>query len=429
MASDPPTEALSIASSWLDTIDLAGEIDRGLSDSGDGPVDVVALGKAAGEMTDAAVAALGARVARRLVIADAEGAARYHDDDAVVVVGEHPVPGAGSLEAGRRLVSFLAGALDARLTLFLVSGGASSLCVAPAAPLGLDELGELWRAALAAGVDITTLNRLRAATSTISGGAVLRAVRTPRSRTLLMVDNVVSGAAWVASGLTYQFEPSATDVADLLERFAVPLGPLAQAVAAAAARRRALMAVPVATEHDNVVVADPELLLAEASARAEQLGYRVHSLGSAVHGDVEAVASDWAATLAELTRHPGRHCVLGVGEVTVRVRGTGLGGRCQEFAWIMAAELARLGRPATFVARSSDGRDYVEGVAGAWVDERTTQRIADAGLDWAVVKSSNDSHRGLAALDQLIDGAHTGWNLCDLYVAVLEGESSTPGSL
>ena len=427
MPPNPTANAISIAGSWLVTLDLAALSAAALADVSEDRVDIVALGKAAAEMTDAASVALGERVARRLIVSDG-----LHDprEDAVVVVGEHPVPGVGSLAAAQRLIAFLGETTDAQLTLFLVSGGASSLCAWPADPLGLDGLALLWRAALAAGVDITTLNRLRAATSMIAGGAVLRSVTTARSRTLIMVDNVVSGAPWVASGFTYEYRVTPQEVADLLERVNVPPGPLAERVEAAAATRRAVMRAEPATHHHNLVVADPALLLDEARSRAFELGYEVHSLGAAVQGDVEDAAARFGEVLAGLAGRSGRHCVIGVGEVTVHVRGSGVGGRCQEFAWTMAPMLANLGRPASFVARTSDGRDYVEGVGGAWVDADTTRRVRAAGLDWAAIKRENDSHRGLDALGQLIEGAHTGWNLCDLYVAVLEpGGSSIVGSL
>jgi len=42
--------------------------------------------------------------------------------------------------------------------------------VLPAPPLTLDDLNRIWLAALRAGVDITTLNQIRATTSLIAGG-------------------------------------------------------------------------------------------------------------------------------------------------------------------------------------------------------------------------------------------------------------------
>jgi glycerate 2-kinase len=105
--------------------------------------------------------------------------------------------------------------------------------------------------------------------------------------------------------------------------------------------------------------------------------------------------------------------------VTVKVSGEGEGGRSQEFAWLMADVLARSGRTGAFVAQASDGRDHVENVAGAWVDEATFGEISAHGIDWASVAESHDTYPALRAAGHLIDGEHTGWNLCDLYVAVL----------
>ncbi len=376
-------------------------------------VDVVALGKAAREMAAAADAWLGERRRRRLVVADAAGS-----DEPDVLVGEHPVPGPASLAAGAALVEFLDAPTDAEATLFLVSGGASSLCARPMPPLALEDLAGLWDAALAAGADITTLNQLRAATSAVAGGAVLRHVRTAISRSLILVDNVISGAPWVASGLTYEFDPGESSFEALLVAVGLADTELGARLREAARAREALMRARVTSEHRNLVLADPATLLAHAVASARRLGYRVVDRGSRVHGDVADVAREWGEVLGRELAAGDRVCVVGVGEVTVRVRGHGRGGRCQEFAWTMAEILATLGRDVVFAARASDGRDFEEGVAGAWVDASTTARARSLGVDWAVVAADNDSYSGLAALGQLLAGGHTGWNLCDVYLAV-----------
>jgi glycerate-2-kinase len=146
-------------------------------------------------------------------------------------------------------------------------------------------------------------------------------------------------------------------------------------------------------------------------------GYRVLDMGAAITGDVNDVITEWSSAIA--TAPPGAVALVGAGEVTVKVHGPGKGGRCQEFAWLMADVLAKDARVSAFVAQASDGRDYVEGVAGAWVDNRTSAAIRDQGIDWAAVAQRHDTHAALKKLDKLIDGGHTGWNLCDLYVAVL----------
>lgn len=405
-------------------MDLRALVERRLVDAGavDLDVDVVAVGKASREMAGAVRAVLGRRVRRQLIVVDV---ARSEEDvEGDVVVGEHPIPGPGSLVAGERLVEFLGEPSDAACTLFLVSGGASSLCAVPEEPLTLAELHELWMAALAAGLDITTLNRLRAATSAIAGGAVLRRVRTPRSCSLVMVDNVLSGPRWVASGLTYDYSPTRSEVEQLVSRVGRTATALESSLLEAFERRAVAMAAPITTDHVNLVVAEPSMLLALASGEAARRGYRVVELGSAVQGDVADAVTRFSEVLRGESATDDRLCVIGVGEVTVRVLGSGTGGRCQEFAWRMADELADLGRDGVVVARASDGRDFVAGVAGAWVDERTTARAAALGLDWRALLDANDSHRGLERLQQLIGGAPTGWNLCDLYVA-LRGPTAT----
>ena len=143
-------------------------------------------------------------------------------------------------------------------------------------------------------------------------------------------------------------------------------------------------------------------------------------MGAAVCGDVGDVASTWSRRVLDEAA-PGDHvCVGGVGEVTSRVLADdGLGGRCQQFAWSMADVLAASGRECVAMATSTDGRDFVEGVGGAWADETTIERAVAAGLDWREIRDRHDTNRGHQTLGQLLEGGHTGWNLCDVYVALV----------
>ncbi len=397
-------------------MELGRLIERPLTDAldTDGPVDVVAIGKASREMAAATKRLLGARVLRQIVVSDV-GVEISHPDN-VVFVGEHPVPGAQSLRAGDGLLAFLASPDHAGSVVFLLSGGASSLCVVPAPPLTVGDIGQLWQGALRAGIDITSLNQIRATTSLIGGGALLRHVRAERSASLVLVDNVISGARWVASGMTYDYEPTSREVDDLWASIVVGKA-LRSTMRTAFEERSALMAREVVTRHRNVVLAEPATMLTWAHAEAARRGYQYLDMGARVSGDVAAAAKEWGEALR--TAGP-RTAILGVGEVTVRVDGPGKGGRCQEFAWRMARELAPERRDEVFLARSSDGRDFVRGVAGAWVTSDTWAQITARGLSWDDVAETHDTFPALVALGQIIEGGHTGWNLCDIYVALID---------
>ena len=422
MTSRLVSDAQAVSSRWLNELDLVSLTEQrleasGLLDPGVG-VDVVAIGKASREMSAAAIAILGTRLRRRLTICD-EASVALNDRTPDVVVGEHPVPGGGSLNAGGALVAFLEESSPADCTLFLLSGGASSLCVRPETPVTLQDLRGIWDAAMISGIDITTLNMIRASSSAIAGGGVLRHVRTARSQSLILVDNVISGVEWVASGLTYDYQPTREEVTSLIDQIGLSETPLGQRLLEASAHRAHALATPVTSHHENAVLADPAMMLDYATTEARRRGYRVFDMGSHVHGDVAVVSEHWADVLRREVASSDSVAVLGVGEVTVRVRGAGTGGRCQEFAWYMAKVLAELDRDAAFVARASDGRDFVEGVGGAWVERSTMERALSSGVKWLAVAQANDSHSALRALGQLLEGGHTGWNLCDLYVALM----------
>ncbi len=247
MTSKQFENALAISDEWRDEVSLRELITTQLQEADVlcDTSDIVAIGKASRAMASACREILGERVRRTLLVVDEADLDDVPTSD--LVVGEHPFPGAGSLRAGERLLTFLAESTDATCTIFLVSGGASSLCARPQAPIDEDDLRELFHAALESGVDITTLNKLRAATSSIAGGVVLRHVRTDRSLALVMVDNVISGAPWVASALTYEYEPTQSDVLALLGQIDRLGTPLARRVSESSERRRQALHAPLTT--------------------------------------------------------------------------------------------------------------------------------------------------------------------------------------
>ena len=100
------------------------------------------------------------------------------------------------------------------------------------------------------------------------------------------------------------------------------------------------------------------------------------------------------------------------------LRGRGLGGRNQEMALRVAAELEGFEAPWVFLSGGTDGRDGPTEAAGGVVDNGTLGRIAAAGGDWRALLADNDSHRALALAGDLLMTGGTGTNVADVQVIV-----------
>lgn len=382
-------------------------------------IHLVAVGKAADEMAHAVGAAAGARLAGALVISDHEGPAFPGGRR---LVGDHPVAGPASMAAGAAVRDFLTrrSFRPGDRVVFAVSGGSSALLVAPLKPLCLDDLTTLHRHLVLSGLDVTQINQVRAAVSDIHAGAILSALDGVPWLSLILCDNVQIGAPGVGSGMTY------SDFLDLSKSASI----LAAANLPETLREKVHAAIRTGrqrhrprTAHNNVVIGGPETALEASLGRAAEAGYRCISLGAQVQGQAGAVACDIGNRIRiERNRNPAVPiCVAGAGEVTVAVRGRGTGGRCQELAFAMSAQLRDVGR-ACFVALATDGRDYLPGTMGAWVTDETNDVLRHRGFRWDEVLVDNDSHRPLAELGQCIPSTQTGSNVCDVYVACLGGE-------
>ena len=108
-------------------------------------------------------------------------------------------------------------------------------------------------------------------------------------------------------------------------------------------------------------------------------------------------------------------CLIAGGETTVTVRGSGKGGRAQEFA--LAAAKAVAGLSGVFVAAvATDGTDGPTDVAGALVSGESWGDAKRIRLDVQAALSRNDSYRALNRLNCHITVGPTATNVNDLYL-------------
>jgi hydroxypyruvate reductase len=153
-----------------------------------------------------------------------------------------------------------------------------------------------------------------------------------------------------------------------------------------------------------------------AADLAGTLGYHVVVLDAPVVGEARTAAHSHVRSVEAAARAARRPlCVVSSGETTVRVLGSGRGGRNQEFALAAADLVPSLGT----VVGASVGTDGIDGptdAAGAVVDSTTRARAQTGGLDPSDFLRDNNAYAFFAELGDLIHTGPTGTNVGDLQV-------------
>lgn len=371
-----------------------------------GEVSLIAIGKAAGSMTEGALEVLGGQVVDGLVISKPG-----HLDEVSLqaqgmrcLYGGHPLPDLSSLQAGEALIEFIHSLPAERKLLFLISGGTSGLVEQLRDGIDLEILQRINQWLLGSGLPIGAINRVRKSLSRIKGGGLIPILEGRSARVLLISDVPGDDPSVIGSGLLVA-EP---DPLESLRTLALPewLRPLLPA-----SPRSPLPPV------DNIeieIVASLADARQAAAERARELGYPVQVQGAPVVGDAEVVGRRLGYELID--SWPGLY--IWGGEPTVRLPPEpGRGGRNQHLALCVAEQIAG-NRSVCFLSAGTDGGDGPGGDAGALVDGGTASRGSRVAGDLAMCLARADSGSFLEASGDLIRTGPTGTNVMDLMIGI-----------
>ena len=334
----------------------------------------------------------------------------------------HPLPDDRSVAAARRAMEIAESVPESGCLLILLSGGASALLAAPAHGLTIDDKRHTIETMMHAGADITELNTVRKHLSRVKGGRLAAGCR-GTTVTLAVSDVIGDDVSVIGSGPGVPDETTWADADAALERRggAAHVDAVRQMVRDGLAGR-----VP-----DTPKAGDPRLAraaglvigsrldaLTAAREAAAARGYRAIVFDAPVRGEARESALTWYASASGAARRAGgRVCVISAGETTVRVTGSGTGGRNQEFALALARAVSEAAHDTLVASIGTDGIDGPTDAAGAFVDRTTMMRAAQRGLrDPASYLEQNDSYTFFTALDDVIRTGRTDTNVGDLQI-------------
>ena len=394
-------------------------------------VDVVAVGKAAGPMLRAALSGQPRMPLRHALgvsaLAPTALPAGVHWHTA-----SHPVPDARSVAAARGVLDVAGAADGGDLLLLLLSGGASALMALPAEGISLEDKQRTCERLLQEGAEIHALNTVRKHLSAIKGGQ-LAAAAGGSVLTLAVSDVVGDDVSVIGSGPSVADATTFADALVQLDRYGGRSGyPEAVVRRLTAGVSGAIPETPQIGDpriaHSDVhVIGNSRSAVAGASSVAQALGYVVHVIEEPVVGEARLASRRLVDVAARMAKVPGPPlCILAAGETTVRVTGTGKGGRNQECALAMARGLAELRTVAVAASVGTDGVDGPTDAAGGVVDSTTITRAVAAGLGPPErYLEDNNSYVFLDGLGDLIRTGPTGTNVGDLQIILVDSRTES----
>ena len=370
-------------------------------------IHLVAIGKAASDMTLGALDVLGDSIKDGLLITKHRhtAPALYENHSIEIIESDHPIPTEMSLQAGQRLLTYLKDRANSDVYfLFLLSGGASSLVEVLPAGMCLDDLKSITQLLLAKGLDIARMNVVRQAISCIKGGRLATKLKGCRVLNLMISDVPGDDPAVIGSGL---LNPSYAkmNLDDYPQEIKKRLSDI-ELVSVPAADTFALIDTRIIARLDDAKVA--------CADKAIALGYDACLMPDFVDGDVNEVADRLCNTLF----NSGNQVLVWGGEPSMNLpQSPGRGGRNQHLALLIAQRIS--GREDIhFVVAGTDGSDGPTTDAGALVDGTTAIKGLSMNLDIEHSLATADSGNFLEQTNNLISTGPTGTNVMDLMIGL-----------
>lgn len=374
-----------------------------------GKLILIAVGKAAWQMSKAAVDELGDSVTQGVVITKYNHIKGELPNIKCYEAG-HPIPDANSYLATQEALKLVSDLTQDDEVLFLISGGGSALFESPL--ISEEELQSITEKLLASGADIVEMNTIRKRLSAVKGGRFALACAPAKVFSVVLSDIIGDPLDMIASGPAYPDSSTCEQAFEIIENYKIPLSMEAKVFLKKETPK-------VLKNVETHITGSVKQLCESAQKEALKLGYKAMYLSASLC----CQAKEAGSFLASIARdhqdtNDSLAFICGV-ETIVQLTGHGKGGRNQELALSAAQGISGLEQTAVFSV-GSDGTDGPTDAAGGYVDGDTCSKLLEKGILISRVLQQNDAYHALAQCEGLVITGPTGTNVNDLSVVLIK---------
>jgi len=268
----------------------------------------------------------------------------------------HPKPDQTSVKAAKEVIKFLQNRRNGELTIFLVSGGGSSLLAIPD-DITLEDKIYVTDLLLKSGATIQEFNCIRKHLSKIKGGKLVENIKC-HGIGLVMSDVEGDDLSSIASGTTYMDNTTFLDALNIINKYKLKNKiPLEIMQRFEDGFKGKIHETPKNVKVTNYIIANNKDCLKAMELKAKNLGYKVKTIQ--VFGNIKDATKKIMENIPE-----EKGCLIFGGETTVEVIGKGSGGRNQELVLRILKNSQNL-KKTVIASMGTDGIDGNTLFAGA----------------------------------------------------------------
>ena len=343
----------------------------------------------------------------------------------------HPIPNEAGLNGVQKMKELIKASSKNSLIVFLVSGGGSALLPSPRRDIHLNDLKAVNSLLLESGASITEINIIRKHLSDWKGGNLARLIHDTSQGSLisLIISDVVgNNLDSIASGPSIPDSSTFKDVHNILKKYQliekvpksirslVQEGLINNALETPKLRNKCFEQVY------NYLIGSVQSAVDTITDFLKTKGYTVEIFSDRVMGEArifgKKIFNDYFISLDSSRQIFKPKALIGSGELTVTIKGKGIGGRNQEMllSFLNMTTKSEISCDFCLIGANLDGIEGNSKAMGALIDNNAREQIIELNLDIKKYLDRNDSNSVFKILNTEIISGPTGCNVNDIII-------------
>jgi glycerate-2-kinase len=308
----------------------------------------------------------------------------------------------------------------------LISGGGSALLPFPVNEVSLKDKILTNKLLLSSGANIKEINSVRKHLSQFKGGNLIKLCYPAKIHGLILSDVIGDDLGSISSGMTTFDETSFSNVSSILKKYKLWRKlPIKVKDYISKGLKDKTLETPkknnkVFRETTNTLIGSNTICLKNIDDYCKKKKLNSKIIFKNIDMDVKKFSEYFVKKIK--TIKVGKPLILlSGGETTVKVKGSGRGGRNQEFSLHFLKEMRKKNLKKDFflLSAGTDGRDGPTNAAGAIVDTSSIDEIKKKNINLNEELKKNNSYDVLKKINSLVILKGTNTNVADIQILLL----------